>query len=697
MKFRVWDIGVCDPEALERLRQAGYSPLTARVLSSRGYRTPEEARAYLSGAEVLPDPFLMKQMDVAAARVRRAIEEKEHVAVYGDYDVDGITSTCLLTDFLRSMGVHCTPYIPGRVGEGYGLNETAIRGLAKLGVRLIISVDCGITAIAEARLCRELGIDLIITDHHECKSELPQALAVVDPCRRDRTYPHADLCGVGVAFKLVSAVWGSQEQMLRRYADLLCLGTVADVMPLRGENRTFVIRGLQAMQHPARLGLAALIRECCDRQPVTANTVGYVLAPRINAAGRMGRVELALELLLTDDPQAAARAASALCELNRERQRVELEIYRQALGQIPKNAAPKALVLANEHWHQGVVGIVASRLAEECGCPTFLICLDGDHGKASSRSYGGFNLFAALSELSDLLENYGGHELAAGFTIPRGNIDAFRREITARAADFTASSQCTSALRCDCAVTLDLLTLENVMGLEQLEPCGNGCPKPVLCAENLLVEQLSTVGSGGKHVRMRLRAPNGIAIAGIFFSVKLANLGVSVGDRVDVAFTPQVNEYRGFHSVQLNLTDIRLAAQARREAADAERIYQKLRRMDALSQEEAEMLLPVRQEFAAVWRYLVAQSEQGRLADDPERLGRKLTRCGSRPMSLLRVRICLDVFAEQGLIALEEQPARVLITIRNPREKVDLTQSAILRNLVEQKAGNYHGNLSGAL
>lgn len=698
MKFEAWNIGGYEQAEVESLQKAGYSPLTARVLCSRGCHTPEQAHDYLAGAAELPDPLQLKQMDAAAARVRQAIARHEHVAVYGDYDVDGITSTCLLTDFLRWMGVPCTPYIPGRVGEGYGLNEMAIRYLHSLHVDLIVTVDCGITAVAEAQLCRQLGMDLIITDHHECKEQLPDALAVVDPCRRDRTYPHADLCGVGVAFKLASAVWGDQEQMLARYADLVCLGTIADVMPLRGENRTFVIRGLEAMQRPKRVGLAALIRECgCDNQPITANTVGYVLAPRINAAGRMGQVELATTLFLTDDARAAAQAASALCDLNRERQRVETEIYQQALGKLSRSAVPpKAVVLADERWHQGVVGIVASRLAEECGCPAFLICLDGDRGKASSRSFGGFNLFASLTELSDLLENYGGHELAAGFTIARDNIDRFRQEITLRAASFAQSGEAKNALECDCTVTANLLSLENVVGLDQLEPCGSGCPHPVLCMDDLLVEQLTEVG-GGKHLRLRLRAADGTIVNGIFFSTNALRAAVSAGDKVDVAFTPQINEFRGNRTVQLNLTDIRPSSAVRREMAQAHAIYQKHRRHDGLSQDEAAQMLPVRQEFAVVWRYLISQNQRGSLSEEPCCLSRKIGRYSNRPVSILKTRICLDVFAEQGLISMEERPACLSITIHNLRKKVDLTQSSIIRNLVKQKAGDFDGNLSGAL
>ena len=414
MKYGTWSIAQTEQNTLNALQEAGYSPLTARVLCSRGYTDPERARQFLSASEPLLDPLEMKEMDKASARLRQALQRGEHIAVFGDYDVDGITATCLLTEFLRSQGGRVTPYIPGRIEEGYGLNEQAIVWLKEQGVELIVTVDCGITANREALYCRELGIDLIITDHHECKDELPEAYAVVDPHRKDATYPHQHLAGVGVAFKLAAAIIGSQEAILDRFSDLLCLGTVADVMPLTGENRTFVVRGLYALTEDPRPGIAALMSECgCEGKPVTASTIGYTLAPRINAAGRMGQVELATELVLTGSPVRAAELARMLCHLNRQRQEVEAEIYREAVTMLAGQSQPNAIVLAGETWHQGVVGIVASRLAEEYGCPTYLICLDGERGKASSRSYGGFNLFASLEKLSGLLESYGGHELAA--------------------------------------------------------------------------------------------------------------------------------------------------------------------------------------------------------------------------------------------------------------------------------------------
>ena len=680
VKFGAWNVSSFDAEQVRELEQAGYGPLCARILSARGYGDAAAARDYLRGDAPLYSPFLMKDMKTAADRVRLAVARREHIAVFGDYDVDGITSTALLTEFLRGLGARVTPYIPARLEEGYGLNEIAIRWLYKQQVNLIVTVDCGITANEEAELCRRLGMDLVITDHHECKEELPRAAAVVDPHRPDCGYPHRNLSGVGVAFQLAAAISGDQAGLLERFADLLCLGLVADVMPLRGEVRTMVVKGLNALAKPARPGVAALMEACGCTGPVTTSTVGYLLAPRINAAGRMGQVEQALELFMTRDPARGKSLAENLCRLNRERQRVEAGIYQQAVAMLGPDAHPHAIVLAGETWHQGVVGIVASRLSEEYNCPAFLICMDHDRGKASSRSYGGFNLFGALTQLSGLLESFGGHELAAGFTISRSNIPAFRQAVTALAAEFQASGRADTDLAVDCAVDPALLTLENIRALNQLEPCGTGCPIPVLCLEDAVVVQLSEVG-GGKHLRLGLRCPNGQTLAAIFFSQTALGAGVALGDTVDAAFTPQINEFRGARTVQLNLVDLRLARRLRQQTDDERDLYSRFVRQEPLAPAEAARLLPTRSEFVAVWRYLIANSRDDRLQENFACMGRKIARGAAESLTLSKARICLDVFAEQGLIELHASRRCCQIRLTSDGHKVDLDASPIVKAL----------------
>ena len=678
MKYGIWKVSQLEAGAVNALVGSGYAPLAAMVLASRGIGDDRQARAYLDCNAPLLDPFLMTDMDKAAGRVGLAMSRGEKIAVFGDYDVDGITATCLLTDFLRRHGADVVSYIPGRLEEGYGLNPIAIHQLHAEGVKLIVTVDCGITAVSEAELCRQLGIDLVITDHHECKQTLPAAVAVVDPHRCDGGYPHKNLSGVGVAFKLASALCGSQEGVLEEYADMVCLGTVADVMPLQGENRVFVARGLESLAHTKRPGIAALMAECgCAPEAVSASSIGFMLAPRINAAGRMGQIDLAVELFLTDDPDKAAEAARGLCELNRQRQAVESEIYRQAVSMLPMGKPPEAIVLADESWHQGVVGIVASRIAEEYACPTFLICLDGEHGKASSRSHGGFNLFASLSALSPLLESYGGHELAAGFTISRANIPEFRRQICALAAQYYTDDVPRTVLDVDCAVSPELLTLHNVDALQMLEPCGNGCPKPVLMMKNLTIDRISMVG-GGRHMRLRLCSGHTYLNA-IYFSANPQTVSIQPGDLVDVAFTPQVNEFRGTRTVQMNVIDIRPSCSA--ECLPDAAPYRDMQRGN-LTPGEAAALLPDRKMLALVWRYLDAANP---VQESPMCLCRKIVRWSGQPLNLGQMLTCLDIFRDVGLLTVQRQHKYVSIRLTPGEGKADLSRSQTMQRLLHAK------------
>ncbi len=676
MKYGIWNVAQPEMESVNALARGGYAPLAAMILAARGLKTPSAADAYLDCEAELYDPFLMTDMALAAGRVGLAMTRGEKIAVFGDYDVDGITSTCLLTDFIRRHGGDCIPYIPGRLEEGYGLNPIALHQLAAEGVKLIVTVDCGITAIEEARLCRELGMELVITDHHECKQVLPEAVAVVDPHRPDGGYPHMDLSGVGVAFKLAAALCGSQQEVLEQYADMVCLGTIADVMLLHGENRVFVTKGLEALRTTARPGLVALMRHSgCEQSSLNASTVGYILAPRINAAGRMGNIELAVELFLTKDAKRADACAEALCDLNRQRQEVEQTIYRQAVEMLPEGKVPEAIVLAEESWHQGVVGIVASRIAEEYCCPTFLVCLDGDHGKASSRSYGGFNLFTALSELSPLLESYGGHELAAGFTIRRQQIPAFREAICNLARQHYHGDMPRTVLEADCAITPDMLTLYNVNSLERLEPCGNGCPKPILVMNGLQIERIQQVG-GGRHMRLRLQKGHH-SFNAIYFSVTAQQASVAEGDLVDVAFIPQVNDYRGERTVQMNIQDIRPSCPY---ACSVDTAGYRALCHGGLNAGFVERLLPDRTLLGVVWRYLAA-CPGGEVQESDICLCRKIARWAQIPLSLEKMLVCLDVFRDVGLIEIHRFHKDMTVRLLPTQEKADLNQSATMRRL----------------
>lgn len=678
VKYGVWNVGEGAQIAVNALAEGGYAPLAAMVLAARGIQAPAQAEAVLGFDTPLPDPFSLTDMAAAAGRVGLAMTRGEKIAIFGDYDVDGITATCLLTHFLRRHGADCVPYIPGRLEEGYGLNETALRQLACEGVKLVVTVDCGITAVEETALAKQLGMDVVITDHHECKENLPGAVAVVDPHRPDGGYQGGSLSGVGVAFKLVCALSGDPAEMLQEYADMVCLGTVADVIPLVGENRIYVKKGLEALNSHPRPGLAALMAQCgCESGSVTASTIGYMLAPRINAAGRMGKIDAAVELFLTQDPVRGEAAARELCELNRERQAVESEIYRQAVEHLRGSAAPDAIVLADERWHQGVVGIVASRIAEEYACPAFLICLDGEHGKASSRSHGGFNLFASLRALSGLLESYGGHELAAGFTISRENIPEFRRQISELARTYFQDDVPRQALDIDCTVTPEVLTVYNIDSLGILEPCGCGCPKPILMLKDAVIDRITMVGNG-RHMRLRLRCGH-YGLNAIYFSMTPETASIAPGDRVDVAFVPQVNEYRGERTPQLNVVDIRPSCTA---PCGTETAAYRMLREDRITPRDAQALLPSRQTLAIVWRYL---SSRGTGQESPICLCRKIVRWSEQPMNLGQLMTCLDIFQDVGLLQFHRTRNCITIQLTPGPGKADLSESQTMQRLLRAK------------
>ena len=685
MKYDRWNLRPSGPAGSRaELERAGLPPLCAAVLCARGVDTAPAASAFLAhGPDLLHDPFLLRDMEKAVERISRAIREQETVAVYGDYDVDGITATCLLTQFLRTLGGQVVSYIPDRTEEGYGLNNHAIDALARQGVTLIVTVDCGITAAQEVEYARALGVDVVITDHHQCKEVLPQAVAVVDPRRPDCSYPFPDLAGVGVALKLALALTAPDQrpQVLLDYGELAAIGTVADVMLLQGENRALVHLGLERLADCSRPGLQALLREAgCPRGQVpTTVTIGYGLAPRINAAGRMEQAGTALELLLTQDPQRGQELAQELCQLNRLRQAIELEIFQhcdQLLTHTPALSAP-VIVLAGEGWHQGVIGIVASRLAEKYACPAFMISLDGDKGKGSCRSFGGFNLFGALERCAPLLDSYGGHELAAGFSIRRDNIPAFRAALCQLVEEFAGHQPMESSLDVDCEIPhCSLLSTQDVESLSLLEPFGSGNPKPVFLLRSVCVLSHTDVG-GGRHLKLKLRR-DGVAMDAIFFSANTAACGIENGQRLDIAFTLQINQFRGNRTVQLQLCDLRPAP----TRSQLERsLFRRLQAGETLSPWEASLMLPQRRDFAHLWRYLEQLCAAGPAQAPMDQLLRQVTRSFSGHRSYGKALVCLHVMDERGLIQVAVQNQQATVRLCRPREKVDLEQAGMMRQL----------------
>ena len=665
MDKKEWKIPYARPEIPAALLKAGYGPLLSAVLALRGIRTAAEAHGLIEGGmECLHDPFLILGMDTAVARIRMAVDHRETVAVYGDYDVDGITSTCLLTDYLRSKGLHCLSYIPDRNEEGYGLNCAALDALKAQGVSLVITVDCGITAVAETDYARSLGLDMIITDHHECKNDgLPDAVSVVDCKQPGDSYPNDKLAGVGMALKLACACEGSSAAMLDRYADLVAVGTVADVMPLTEENRYLVRRGLAMLAQRPRPGFAAMLKEASlDPQRLTAASIGFGLAPRLNAAGRLGQTGKALDLLMCGSPEQAAPLAAELCELNRQRQNIEMEIWEEAQTLLPDIVPDQPIVLASDNWHQGVIGIAASRLAEQFSVPAIMICLNGELGKGSCRSYGNFNLFEALDACSDQLIDFGGHALAAGLNVRRDKVEDFRRALSAYYRSNRPEPQ--PEVQCDLLIRdPSMLSIESVQQLDLLEPYGNGNPRPILCLSGVEVLSACNVG-GGRHLRLRVRLGQS-SFEGIFFSHTAEELDIHEGDRIDLAFNPKINEFRGHVSVQLQVVAAR-----KHEAAPLCR--------DILEQHSdclwaAADACPCRADFVRIWR-----ESKGRIhvGSDAQSI------LDQRPAGMLPETycICLIALMEAGLLSGPDGGIFGAVAV-DIQGKADLEATSILRAL----------------
>ena len=670
MKYQTWNCSAAT---------AGDS-LLDMVLCARGLDTTQQREAFLHPEKKdFHSPLLLKGMVEAVARIERAITEGEPIAVYGDYDVDGITATALLTLYFRSRGAKVTPYIPDRIEEGYGLNSDAITTLAAQGIGLIVTVDCGITAVEEVALARSLGVEVVITDHHSCKDILPDAAAVINPQQADCPYPNRTLAGVAVAWKLAIALAGDNgPEIEQRFLPLAAIGTVADAMTLTGENRIIVARGLPTIGTQGFPGLKMLLQEVggCDK-PVSTVTVGYHLAPRINAAGRMGQVGVSLELLLTEDAARAEVLSKELCVLNSRRQTVEQEIYEHCVTQAESFPPPErtALVLAHADWHQGVVGIVASRLAEKYAAPVFIVSLSEDgRGKGSCRTYGGFNLFSALGQCADLLESFGGHEFAAGFTIRAENLPLFRQRVNEIAMSRTGGETMCAVLDVDALLPdFRLLTLEQVQALEVLEPCGTGNPKAVFLVQGAELLDVRDVG-GGRHMRIRAQKMRK-NIDGIFFSATAAQYCATAGRHMDIAFTPNLNQFNGNVSVQMQLSDLRPSlTRAQQERLLLDRFLAG----EGLSAWEREALLPGRNEFAAVWRYV---STKGRVDESERDFVRNVARTYHINESVAHILLALTVFQERGLVEASIDRGRILATALDIGQKVDLESSALMQRL----------------
>lgn len=560
---------------------AGLFLPTAAILYERGYKTPEAVRRFLSKeTEMLHDPFEMKDMREGAERILASVKNHEKTVIYGDYDVDGVTSVCSLYLYLEKLGADIDYYIPQRSSEGYGMSCDRVRALAKEGVSLIITVDTGVTAVEEARVARECGVDLVVTDHHECHDALPDAYAVINPRRDDCPYPFKELAGVGVVFKVLCAmeILRNPEKtpieciltVCRDYIDLVAIGTVADVMSISDENRLIVAQGLAMLENSPRDAVVQLVRAINSEmkkpqaRKITTGYIGYTVAPRINAAGRISSASDAVEMFLSKDSARAAEYAKKLCEINHERQSEENKIAQSASEKVSElgEDLPPVLILDDEGWHHGVIGIVSSRMTEKYHLPSILISFEGnegeisgeDIGKGSGRSIKGLDLVEALASCSDILEKFGGHELAAGLTVKRKNLPELRRRLEKFARENIPADSLSESLCADLELFPENITVAQAEELILLEPHGSGNPVPLFIMRDLCVADVLSVGEG-KHTRVTVNCGER-SVTAMCFRRTLEELDLYPGDKVDVAFNLDINEYQGIRTVQMIVREI---------------------------------------------------------------------------------------------------------------------------------------------
>ena len=652
--------------------------LLAGILAARGITDPTEALTLLAGEEELSDPMLLTDMDKACARILEAIDKEQTIVVYGDYDVDGVTATALLYQHLKGMGASVKCMLPSREGDGYGLSKNAIQSIHDKGCQLIVTVDNGISALEEAEFAASLGVDLIVTDHHLPHDALPKAVAVVDPRRADDHSPFKGLCGAGVAFKLCAALDGCPpEEMLDYCGDLAAVGTVADVMPLTGENRTLVKAGLKLLQQTDRPGISALLGEVgLEGKPITAENVSYAIAPRINAAGRMDNAVTALQLVLCEDEERAAELAHKLNEINVARQETEQEIVKAAQEQLDAEPAileDRVILIWGRDWHPGVIGIVASRLVEKTGRPVIVVSVD-EHGegKGSGRSVQGFNLHECIASCEDILLRFGGHAMAAGLSVREENLPELRRRLNEWAARECAVLF-TPPLECDLSIHLDRITVESVRRLEQLAPYGAENPTPVFVLEKAVIDGIFSV-SEGKHCRLRLRQGNA-SIYAVWFGMPPEQLPYTTGDVVDAAVNLSV--YESLRGAQLSGRILELhPAGFGNAAAEQTALVQALRRGTPLSAEQKARIAPERSDIITVYRELQARRWH---AEDLQPLFAKL---GEENTG--KILVAITALEQVGLIAVRERSGAKFWELVPAEGKKNLADAPILKCLEER-------------
>lgn len=675
MSRKRWQISDSQPQvAAEISEQFGISPVTSLLLASRGFCADEAVEDFLMRTPYFQCPYDLIDMEKAVDRINSALENGEKIAVYGDYDADGVTATTLLYRYLKSRGADVIWYVPER-SEGYGLNNNAIDLLCDEGVKLIVTVDNGVAAFDEAEYIYSKNMELVVTDHHQPMGRLPRACAVVNPHREDCPSEFKEYAGVGVAFKLVTALEEcDDEELLKRYGEYVAIGTVADIVPLVGENRLFVKYGIDCINSTDKPAIKALRKVCSTNAEVDSTNVSFMFAPRINAAGRVGFASDAVKLLMCDDEESATTLANILNSGNQERQSIEAKVFEQArrLVELSRmNIYDRVIVVSGEGWHEGVLGIVSAKLTELYGKPTIVLSENGDIAKGSCRSVEGFSIFEALSSVSDVLKAYGGHSMAAGVTVAFDRIDEFRRRINEYArTNFEYMPY--PVVRIDCKVNPKVLTPDFVEGFKELEPFGAGNPQPVFGLFKMKVERITPLAKG-KYTKLTL-SKKGFGIDVISFFHKPDDFPYTVGDAVDVAVRLSESQFRGRAELSAKLVDIRMSGDYESNLLDNIRIYEKGIRGEELTLDELSAITPERETLNDVYRYI---RRNGGFDDEAEMLYHRLF--GKH--SLSSIMTAIDIFAELKLISLERRGDRLLVELIPDCERCNIENSRILRNL----------------
>ena len=677
MLYRKWHSEQLNMQQVENLQQSlGISRLLAKVLVSKGATTGGQARDMFFEAAALSDPYLMKDMDKAVSRIICAVENGEKIVIYGDYDVDGVCATATLFTCLENMGANVFYKLPNREKDGYGLNADILQKLKNKGVDLVVTVDNGIAAISEIEFANSIGLDVIITDHHLPKGEIPNALAVVDPLQKDDTSPCKTLCGAGVAFKLVCALEQADPmEMLEFYGDFVAVGTIADLMLLEGENRTIVKAGLEQLNdvYSRRQGFNSLINICgLKGKEITSESVAYAIAPRINAAGRMADPTVALELLLSEDEDDAMLLAQELETENQKRQDIQNKMAEDITQELLTDdtfTKDRVIVVWGENYHPVVVGIVASRLVETYAKPAIVLTRDGESYKGSGRSVPSFNLHRALEQTKDWLVRYGGHELAAGLTIEEENLENFRRAINDVANDVTALAT-TESLQVDCQVELGEISVESVSQINYLAPFGNGNPNPLFMIKNVQLTGIYPV-SDGKHIRLKVKGGTGY-LQGVMFNVSPKEFAYNIGDTIDLTANLSIYQSDMGSMVSVKIKEVRPSGLSD-EAIDSYDIYKLYKNNSNIPKEYKNRLCPSRQDVADVYRYI----GQGNIASDD-----------IRPlfvhfsgMESGRIQVIIDVLLELGLVEINTAGSKNCFKLIKVTHKRDLFSSVYIKEL----------------